>query len=219
MPTYRFGPLPDLPPAGYGMTRSAQVSANTEGTPAFIPRPDTGLSRRFGVLSVTYPLRLPRPVRKSSLPPLPSTTGTLPPGCRQLQPRAFHHHPPNGKGRTGRLLLLRKTQVAVAVAACGLLTASALSFAPRRAAGDFLTIWAVALCGCKSQIHKTPQQATGRPGLYRSGKREFQPEYLIPVLTQHRLAAGIVCHPVVTPPRGHFARCAKEEVRERSWPL
>ena len=32
-----FGPSPDLPPAGYGMTRSAQVGAPTEGTPASFP--------------------------------------------------------------------------------------------------------------------------------------------------------------------------------------
>ena len=64
--------------------------------------------------------------------------------------------PADGKGRTSGLLLLRKTQMTVGAAACGLLTPSALSFAPRRRAGDFLTGWAVALCGCKSQIHKTP---------------------------------------------------------------
>ena len=123
--TYRFGPLPDLPPAGFGMTRSAQVGARTEGTPVFIPRPDAGPSRRSVSYLWTYPHSLPRPVRKSSLPLLPSTTGTLPPGCRQQQPRAYHHHPPNGKSRTGGLLLLRKTQVAVgaaAAAACGVLT-------------------------------------------------------------------------------------------------
>ena len=116
------GPLPDLPPAVLGMTRPAQVGAYTGGTPAFIPRPATGLPVAKSSYLWTYPLSLPRPVRKSSLPLLPSTTGTLPPGCRQLQPSVFHHHPPNGKSRTGRLLLLRKTQVAVAVAACGLLT-------------------------------------------------------------------------------------------------
>ena len=73
------GPLPDLPPAVFGMPQSAQVGTPPlGGTPEFIPRPDTGLSRGCGVLPVTYPLSLPRPVRKSSLPPLPSTTGILP---------------------------------------------------------------------------------------------------------------------------------------------
>ena len=125
VPPCRSGPSPDLPPAAYGMTRSAQVGAPTEGTPVFISRPDAGLSRRSVSYLWPYPHRLPRPVRKSSLPLLPSTTGTLPPGCRQQQPRAYHHRPPHGKSRTGRLLLLRKTQVAVGAAAaapCGVLT-------------------------------------------------------------------------------------------------
>ena len=96
------GPLPDLPPAVLGMTRPAQVGAYTGGTPAFIPRPDTGLPVAKSSYLWTYPLSLPRPVRKSSLPLLPSTTGTLPPGCRRLQPRPLQPPPaerqrPNGQ--------------------------------------------------------------------------------------------------------------------------
>ena len=113
----RFGPLPDLPPAGFGMTRSAQVGAPTGGTPAFIPRPVAGLPVvRCLICGLT---------RIGCHGPSGS------PACRfcRPQPERFHqvaadynrhtfnHHPPNGKSRTGRLLLLRKTQVAVAVAA------------------------------------------------------------------------------------------------------
>ena len=55
VPPCRSAPLLTYHPAVYGMTRSAQVGAPTEGTPVFISRPDTGLSRRSVVLSVALP--------------------------------------------------------------------------------------------------------------------------------------------------------------------
>ena len=74
------GPLPDLPPAGYGMTRSAQVGAPTGGTPVFIPRPDAGLSRR----SVSY------------LWPYPLSAATA---RQEVQPAAFAVHNRNASTR------------------------------------------------------------------------------------------------------------------------
>ena len=166
VPPCRSGPSPDLPPAGYGMTRSAQVGAPTEGTPVFISRPDAGLSRRS--VSYLWPYPHSAATARQEVQPaafavhnrnastrLPTTTTARlppPPAERQKpngQAAAATQNSGGSRGRSRRTLR----------GAYRLLTPSALSFAPRRAmlkaaaaalAADFLTIWAVARCGCKS---------------------------------------------------------------------